>query len=352
MGIHKSRPFPAWRLIQAAILFLAFMPTSVEAAVIREDTASLGGEQYPCVYKWSNPSTAPQAVVIAVHGVTLHGLIFDALATHLAERGIVVFAPDLRGYGRWCSSIKTPDQDKRTIVAYEESGQDLISLMEAARSAYPKLPLYCLGESLGAGIALYAAAEEPGLVDGLILSSPAVKRRLNLSPNLIPLVVSDAAKACANPIREVNMTPYIKKFASNDPRVINEKINDPLVRKRLSALDLFKTVRTIRSTLKYADKVKANVPVLVIQGSNDRVLKGKAIIDLLAHLHSEDQTVKWFNNRGHLILETSYLHPDVLQTVDHWLDDHILLGKPVVQISDSSALDTFSQSSFNQSESN
>ncbi|PWU00335.1 MAG: hypothetical protein C5B53_04200 [Candidatus Melainabacteria bacterium] len=347
MGI-RLKPSPAWLLFQAVISFLA-LPAS--AAVIREDTASLGGEQYPCVYKWSDPSTRPQAVVIAVHGVTLHGLNFDALATHLAERGIVVFAPDLRGYGRWCNS-KNPGQDEGSAVAYHQSGQDLISLIDAAKSDYPRLPLYCLGESLGAGIALYAAAEEPCLVDGLILSSPAVKRRLNLSPKLIPLVLSDAAKACANPIREVNLTPYIKKFASSDPRVVNEKINDPLVRKRLSALDLLKTVKSIRSTLKYAAKVKPNVPVLVIQASNDKVLKGKAVVELLAHLHSEDQTVKWFNNRGHLMLETSYLHPDVLQTVDRWLDDHILLGKPLLRISDSSAVATFSRSSFNQSESN
>ena len=144
----------------------------------------------------------------------------------------------------------------------------------------------------------------------------------------------------------------MKIFASNDPRVVAETINDPLVRKKLSTLDLLKTVSAIKPTLKYAEKVGPNVPVLVIQGSSDKMLKSKAMIELLGRLHSNDQTVKWFNDRGHLMLETAYLRPDVVQTVDRWLDDHIFVGKSVVRISDSSSLNEFPRTSFNQSEQN
>jgi hypothetical protein len=61
--------------------------------------------------------------------------------------------------------------------------------------------------------------------------------------------------------------------------------------------------------------------------------------------------VKWFKNRGHLILETAYLRPDILQTVDRWLDDHIYSGKIAIQPSKTCELDSFSTNSFNQSES-
>jgi len=316
--------------------------------VVREDRPLLHGKLYPCVYKWSDTSAKPTAIVVAVHGLTLHGLIFETLAMHLAEQGMVVFAPDLRGYGRWCQNNENDqiDQHSSGSVAYDQSRQDLISLLAAAKSDYPGIPLYCIGESLGAGIVLFAAAEKPSLIDGLILSSPAIKPRLNIFPR----VFEDTAKLFANPSREVDLVPYIKKFASEDPRIIAEAVNDPLVRKKLTTWDLLKSVKSIKSTLKYAEKVKPGTPILVIQGSNDRMLEGKAIVELLAHLNSEDQTVKWFTNRGHLMLETAYLRPDVLNTVDRWLDDHIYACKDAFKVAKSSALAHFSSTGSNNSQ--
>ena len=65
------------------------------------------------------------------------------------------------------------------------------------------------------------------------------------------------------------------------------------------------------------------MPVLVIQGKEDRILKASAVLKLLARTKCTDQTVCWFNDRGHVLLETAFLKPDTLKTVDSWLLEHV-----------------------------
>jgi alpha-beta hydrolase superfamily lysophospholipase len=60
-----------------------------------------------------------------------------------------------------------------------------------------------------------------------------------------------------------------------------------------------------------------------MQGSKDRVLKSSAIIKLVSNLSTSDLTVKWFKDRGHLILEAPQPRIDVLQTIDEWLQSRI-----------------------------
>jgi acylglycerol lipase len=290
-----------------AALTGSFCAFGAQAKVLRLNHADFENQHFDYVYEWSDPEIQPVAIAVAIHGLSMHGLVYDSLARHLAKRGVIVYAPDLRGYGRWRREEK---------VDYDKSRADLLDLITTLKSHHQNLPLYCLGESMGAGFAMFAAAEKPSCVDGLILSSPAIKRRLHIFPRL----VLDVCEGFALPTKELSMVPYIKYFASDDRRILEEKLNDPLVRKRLSLADLYKTQQTIRPILRYAERIEAKTPVLIIQGKDDRMLCAPAVVELMAHLNSSDDTVKWFKNKGHLILETSYLQTDTLDTIDGWLD--------------------------------
>jgi acylglycerol lipase len=335
--------FTCLRAAFFCLQLLIFCSISAQADVIREDSIAQDGKTYDRVYRWSKTDSHPKAVLIAVHGLILHGRIFEGLAKHLAEQDFIVLAPDLRGYGRW----RAEGQDKNdkqgpNEVAYDQSRQDVVDLVGVAKARYPDIPLYCLGESLGADIVLYAASRAPQSIDGIILSSPAIEGRLNLGTQMF----EDTAKIIANPKRQVNLVPYIKMFASEDPRIIQEAIDDPLVRKTLSASEIIRSLQSMKSTLKYADKVSDTMPVLVIQGRDDKLLRGKAVNRLTAHLRSDDQTVKWFKNRGHLMLETAYLKKDILAAVDDWLDAHMQKRAPYVEAVMEPA--AFSKVSFNR----
>ncbi|HEY9774917.1 MAG TPA: alpha/beta fold hydrolase [Planktothrix sp.] len=270
------------------------------------------------LYSWQDTQQTPSSVVIAVHGLTMHGGVFDTMAKSLASQGAVVYAPDLRGYGRWMSDAKYQKSGKDpNQLDYAQSYEDLLSLVKAARAQHPGLPLFLVGESLGADMALHVASSVPDQIDGLVLSSPAIKHSYFVLP-----LVAHTGEFLINPHRKISLIPFIKKLASEDPQIVAGAVEDPLVRKHLTAFELFQTCNAVKSSLDYAKKIPANMPILVIQGGADRMVHSNAVVLLLEQLKSTDQTVRWFSNRGHLLLETAYMKSDTMETVDGWLADH------------------------------
>lgn len=289
-----------------------FSASSAKAAIVRDDASQL----LPGVpvTTWQDTTQRPKAMAIAVHGLTMHGSVYDTMARRLASEGFIVIAPDLRGFGRWMETSANKDYNK---MDYDQSYNDLVSLLKSAREEHPTLPMFCIGESLGAVMVLHAAAENPNEVSGLILSSPAIRRHAFVGP-----LTANAAPFIARPNRQVNLVPYIKRFASEDRQITEAALEDPLVRKHMSAFEFLRTCNTIKPALDYAEKLPSNMPVLIIQGSKDRMVRSNAVVLCLEHMKSMDQTVRWFSNRGHLLLETAYVRPDTMETVDAWLTSH------------------------------
>jgi lipase len=104
------------------------------------------------------PARPPQ--ILAVHGLTGHGLRWQTLATrHLPEFAIV--APDLIGHGR--SSWVAPWNIDANVGA-------LAGLLDAEADG----PVVVVGHSFGGAVALNLAASRPDLVAALVLLDPAV----------------------------------------------------------------------------------------------------------------------------------------------------------------------------------
>jgi lipase len=104
------------------------------------------------------PNRPPQ--ILAVHGLTGHGLRWQTLATkHLPEFAIA--APDLIGHGR--SSWAAPWNIDANVDA-------LAALLDADADG----PVLVVGHSFGGAVALNLAAARPDLVAALVLLDPAV----------------------------------------------------------------------------------------------------------------------------------------------------------------------------------
>lgn len=304
-------------LIGAVACLMAQSVAPVAAQVVRDDTPLEHGmttlPNIP-ISVWRHKDIKPKAVAIAVHGLVMHGRVYNHLANELVCQGFEVYAQDLRGYGRW--------QTEADTVSYDTSLEDLKELVRAARNEHPDLPLFLIGESMGAGLSLRAAEAMPGDISGLVLSAPALKRRNYLEPEM----VKDVASLLTNPNRQVDLVPYIKKFASEDPKVVTETLQDPLVRKKLSLGQLMQTASVIRTNINHVKSIPADMPVLIIQGDHDRMLKQNAVVALLKKLKSTDQTVRWLPGKGHVLLETAHIDPSTLCAVKTWLVDHMPSG--------------------------
>ena len=303
----------AFSFLTLLLTGLTFCASPVWADVLREHDSALGRDLGLPIYKWSDPAAPPKALVVAVHGLVMHGASFDALANQLVGQGFLVVAPDLRGYGRWLSGDGV--RPAEPAVRYRKSQEDLVRLVQQLQLEYRGLPVFWIGESMGADLAMRVASTHPGLADGLVLSSPAIKGR-----NFFLIrAFAHGGHCAANPFRQIDLTPVIKRCASEDPRVVQGILDDPLSRKHLSPWELLLSNQFVRASRHYIKSIPPTTPVLIIQGSADRTLKANAVVLLIARLKSVDQTVCWFPDRGHVLLETSYLQPDAARTVEDWL---------------------------------
>lgn len=264
------------------------------------------------IHRWTDPDKSTRGIVVLIHGLTMHSGAFNTIGQSLASAGFVVYSMDLRGFGARRQDNQTHAERN---IDYNGSFNDLTGLQKFVQEKHPGLPVFLIGESLGADLSLRLAAEHSTSISGLILCSPAIK------PHAFPIsFVKLVVKGFANPTHQLKISKYIERLASDDSHVTQDALTDPLVRKTLSALDLYKSSRTCAKALSYADCVSEQTPVLVMQGRKDKIIKPQAIIKLLSHLKSRDQTVRWFPERGHLLIETAYIQPDTLSTIHEWLD--------------------------------
>ena len=121
---------------------------------------------------------AARAVILGLHGYGDYGASsFAEAARAWAARGIAVYAPDQRGFGRAPGWQRWPGPD----VLIDDAG----AMFAAVRARHPGAPVFVAGHSMGGGVALAAAGEGrfPGAA-GLILLAPAVWGGADLGPHL------------------------------------------------------------------------------------------------------------------------------------------------------------------------
>ncbi len=123
----------------------------------------------------------PRAQMLFLHASAVHSDFYLPMAIQLAELGIRVWLPDLRGHGR--------SEGRRGHVRHFDTYRDdLVRLWDSfTSSAAEDLPSVLGGESLGGLVALLAAQ---GLVnpDGLFLVSPALSLHFQLSPTAMGIL--------------------------------------------------------------------------------------------------------------------------------------------------------------------
>ncbi len=116
------------------------------------------------------PSGSARAVILALHGFNDYSNAFEGPAAFWAERGILTYAYDQRGFGRSPNRGLWPGE---AILA-----ADLRVAADAIGARHRGLPLFILGESMGGAVVLTAiTGPKPPQADGILLVAPAVWAR-------------------------------------------------------------------------------------------------------------------------------------------------------------------------------
>ncbi|MBT4044204.1 MAG: alpha/beta hydrolase [Rhodospirillaceae bacterium] len=119
----------------------------------------------------------PNAILVALHGFNMYSNYFADPAASWTQQGITTYAYDQRGFGA--------SPEARIWGGAEAMASDARAFLRLAARRHPGLPVYLLGDSMGAAVAVLATAEQKAQdVDGVILVAPGLWGGQSMHPAL------------------------------------------------------------------------------------------------------------------------------------------------------------------------
>ncbi|MGI9437488.1 MAG: alpha/beta hydrolase [Geminicoccaceae bacterium] len=262
------------------------------------------GTVLPAMRWTAGPDTT--AVMLGLHGYGDYRRSFRLAGPWFAQCGLEFVAYDQRGFGE--------TESRGTWPGAEELVRDFGDAVTAVRESYPGLPLYVIGESMGAAVALtgLASGEVEG-VDRLIVAAPGVRGEMPLRQ------LHDSAlrlAALALPWLAIELRRGGRPWL--DPSEAARLADDPLILRELSVgtyeglIDL--------ATMASADARGELPPTLLLYGELDGTIPRRAIDDLARALDDRDD-IRFYPDRHHLLLHEADADI-VFDDCRKWLDSN------------------------------
>lgn len=249
------------------------------------------------------PADEPRALILLLHGAFDYSGAFDEVGPNLASKGFTSLAFDQRGFGA--------TRSRRHWCGIKRMTGDVADAVQFLRARFGSLPLFIVGESMGADVAIQTAAAREDLnLAGLVLAAPGAVtdafRRL-LWGTLIRIADYFAPKG------ELN----IERISGGEftPAGAIRLLGDPLVLRSVRpkmASGLFDLAVT---TVQAARRVR--LPTLTMIGSKEDVLYAKCIARLHRALAGRN-TWRVFEGGPHLLLHWQHAST-VLDEITGWI---------------------------------
>ena len=155
---------PTLLLVGCALPEAPAQPAGIAAAPAGHfktaDGVTLPLRRYPA-------ATPRKAVLLALHGFNDYSRFIEEPARYFAQQGIETIAYDQRGFGG--------ASDRGRWSGADAMSADFLAMLESVRRDNPGVPLYALGESMGASVIAIALSRAPRTaIDGVIFATPAV----------------------------------------------------------------------------------------------------------------------------------------------------------------------------------
>lgn len=297
-------------VITAAIAAMGGNTSAAIAAVVKDEKCKIAQVTGVPIYEWRDDSVEePKGIVVAVHGFAQDAGAMSLIARTLAAQGYLVVAPDLRGHGRWEETDASMEEN------LQSSCDDLAKIISLLHKQYKKTRIYCLGESTGSGVVLSAVAKQSDGVRGVILCAAGAQPSFH-NPAVMG---SKFIKGMATFVTKVDIRPYLQHYLSDDDRIAQEMINDPMAKKSQSAMQLLGTMSFIKEMPARAAKIPPSIPVLVMQGTADQIVLPESAEPVFQAVRSRDKQFVPVNGSGHILVGTSFIKPQVMRTIENWL---------------------------------
>ena len=203
----------------------------------------------------------PQAILVALHGMSDYSEAFDLPGPWWAAHGITTYAYDQRGFGR------SPHPGR--WAGGDAMRRDLADFVDAAHAKYPGIAVYALGESMGGSVVLTAlASDDPPRVDGAILVAPAVWSRQDM-----PAAYRAALWLAGHLVPWMNVSGEgLHIVACDNIKVLRKLSRDPIYQHSARADQVYGLVDLMDEARRAPGHLSAPPRILLLYGGNDQVI--------------------------------------------------------------------------------
>jgi len=251
------------------------------------------------------PGVPLRGVVIVVHGLGEHAGRYEHVARQLNEWGFAVRGYDQCGHGESGGPRGSLPTDTRLL-------DDLADIIDSTRLRMSKqTPLILLGHSMGGLVVGRFVSLGIRVVEGLIMSSPALDAGMSAFQKVL---VSLLPKIAPNLRVGNGVKP---QYISHDPAVVAAYRADPMVHDRISARLARFIADAGPQTLALAAQWK--VPTLLMYAGDDRLLNPQGSRNFAAAAPKGVVTSVCFDPLYHEIFNELDAAP-VFAELRRWLD--------------------------------
>lgn len=250
----------------------------------------------------------PVAEIVLAHGFGEHSGRYSALIGHLGLHNYAVTVYDHRGHGK-------SEGLKGHVERFSDYVDDLDLFISRARAQGPSRRLFVIGHSMGGLIALAYAASHPERVDGMVISAPLLGVAAPIP--LAKLMIGRMAAWWMPRLRLHNgLDP---SHLSRSPEVAPAYTADPLVNFRVSARWFAEATKTMSEVMEAAPRIR--LPMLILQGSGDRIASPGATEQFVRRLGSSDKEFGLCPGLYHELFNEPEKH-EIYDRVSRWLEAH------------------------------
>ena len=223
----------------------------------------------------------PRGIIVIAHGMAEHASRYARFAASAVEEGYAVLAGDHRGHGA------TAAPGGFGFVAekggWERVVADMGTVLDAARRAWPDVPVFLMGHSWGSFLARDLAARRGGELAGLILLGTGSGTGALTRPAAAVCAGESRLRGPRHPSRLLNALafgPYQRHFAPNrteadwisrDAKEVDRYVADPWCGFVCSSSFFHDLVagQGAVNTPSHAESVPAGLPMLLASGDRD-----------------------------------------------------------------------------------